>query len=63
MKPGSVIVDLAVETGGNCALSARPARWSTKHGVKIVGHINVPAGWRRRQSALRQEPAQLPHRR
>ena len=41
MKPGSVIVDLAVETGGNCELS-EAGRVVTKHGVKIVGWRNVP---------------------
>ncbi|MBI3453014.1 MAG: Re/Si-specific NAD(P)(+) transhydrogenase subunit alpha [Rhodospirillales bacterium] len=41
MKPGSVIVDLAVEAGGNCALS-EPGKVVVKHGVKIVGHLNVP---------------------
>ncbi len=41
MKPGSVIVDLAVETGGNCELT-EPGKVVTKHGVKIVGHLNVP---------------------
>jgi len=42
MKPGSVIVDLAVESGGNCALS-QPGEVVDAHGVKIVGHINVPS--------------------
>lgn len=42
MKPGSVIVDLAVENGGNCELS-EPDRISVKHGVKIVGYRNLPA--------------------
>lgn len=42
MKPGSVVVDLAVEQGGNCALS-EPGRVVVKHGVKIVGHLNVPS--------------------
>ncbi len=42
MKPGSVIVDLAVEQGGNCPLS-RPGEVVEAHGVKIVGHINVPS--------------------
>jgi len=42
MKPGSVIVDLAVETGGNCALT-QAGKVVTKHGVKIVGHLNVPS--------------------
>ncbi len=41
MKPGSVVVDLAVEAGGNCAGST-PGKIVTKHGVKIVGHVNVP---------------------
>src|SRR5215467_5763091 len=42
MKPGSVIVDLAVEQGGNCALS-RPGEVVAAGGVKIVGHLNVPS--------------------
>ncbi len=42
MKPGSVIVDLAVENGGNCALS-QAGKVVVKHGVKIVGHNNVPS--------------------
>ena len=41
MKPGSVIVDLAVEAGGNCPLS-EPGKVVVKNGVKIVGHTNVP---------------------
>jgi NAD(P) transhydrogenase subunit alpha len=41
MLPGSVIVDLAVEAGGNCPLS-QPGKVVVKHGVKIVGHTNVP---------------------
>jgi len=40
MKPGSVIIDLAVEQGGNCALSELD-KVVEKHGVKIVGHANV----------------------
>ncbi|WP_119460306.1 Re/Si-specific NAD(P)(+) transhydrogenase subunit alpha [Rhodospirillaceae bacterium SYSU D60014] len=42
MKPGSVIVDLAVEQGGNCPLS-EPGQVVEAHGVKIVGHLNVPS--------------------
>ena len=42
MKPGSVIVDLAVETGGNCALSVYD-QVVVRHGVTIVGHANYPA--------------------
>jgi NAD(P) transhydrogenase subunit alpha len=41
MKPGSVIVDLAAETGGNCELT-EPGKVVVKHGVKIIGHLNVP---------------------
>jgi NAD(P) transhydrogenase subunit alpha len=42
MKPGSVIVDLAVEQGGNCPLSERD-KVVVKHGVRIVGHTNLAA--------------------
>src|SRR3546814_16506506 len=42
MKPGSVIVALAVEQGGNCPLSA-PGRVAEKYGVRIVGYPNVPS--------------------
>ena len=42
MKAGSVIVDLAVEQGGNCELSER-GKEVRKHGVLIVGHPNLPA--------------------
>jgi NAD(P) transhydrogenase subunit alpha len=41
MRPGSVIVDLAVERGGNCEL-AKPGQVVEAGGVKIVGHLNVP---------------------
>ncbi len=51
MKPGAVIVDLAVETGGNCELS-QPGKVVTKHGVRIVGHINVPGRLAEDASAL-----------
>jgi NAD(P) transhydrogenase subunit alpha len=40
MRPGSVIVDLAVERGGNCEL-AKPGQVIETGGVKIVGHLNV----------------------
>ena len=42
MKPGSVIVDLAVENGGNCALSEM-GKVVEVNGVKIIGHANFPA--------------------
>ncbi|MGE5506811.1 MAG: Re/Si-specific NAD(P)(+) transhydrogenase subunit alpha [Actinomycetota bacterium] len=42
MRPGSVIVDLAVEAGGNCPISELD-KVVTKHGVTLVGYGNVPA--------------------
>lgn len=42
MKPGSVIVDLAAERGGNCELT-EPGKVVTKYGVTIVGLVNVPS--------------------
>jgi NAD(P) transhydrogenase subunit alpha len=41
MKSGSVIVDLAVERGGNCELST-PGEVVEKHGVTIMGRFNLP---------------------
>lgn len=40
MKPGSVIVDLAAATGGNCALT-RPGEVVTVHGVHIIGYLDL----------------------
>jgi len=42
MKPGSVLVDLAVEQGGNVSL-AKPGEVVDVGGVKIVGHLNLPS--------------------
>jgi H+-translocating NAD(P) transhydrogenase subunit alpha len=42
MKPGSVIVDLAAETGGNCELS-EPGESVLRHDVKILAPLNVPS--------------------
>ncbi|MGN6304766.1 MAG: Re/Si-specific NAD(P)(+) transhydrogenase subunit alpha [Mesorhizobium sp.] len=42
MKPGSVIVDLAVERGGNVEGAVAGKVVTTANGVKIVGHLNVP---------------------
>ena len=42
MKPGSVIVDLAAEAGGNCALTRR-GEVVEADGVRIIGHNNWPA--------------------
>jgi H+-translocating NAD(P) transhydrogenase subunit alpha len=43
MKPGSVIVDLAVEQGGNCEGSRLGEIAVSANGVRIVGHANVPS--------------------
>jgi NAD(P) transhydrogenase subunit alpha len=51
MKPGSVIVDLAVEAGGNVE-GAVAGEIVVKHGVKIVGHRNVPSRLAADTSAL-----------
>ncbi len=42
MKPGSVIVDLAAEKGGNCACT-EPGRDVVVHGVTIIGRTNLPS--------------------
>jgi NAD(P) transhydrogenase subunit alpha len=42
MRPGSVIVDLAAEQGGNCALT-EPGKEVVKHGVTIIGPLNLPS--------------------
>ena len=51
MKPGSVLVDLAVEQGGNVE-GAVAGEVVVKHGVKIVGHRNVPSRLASDASAL-----------
>jgi NAD(P) transhydrogenase subunit alpha len=42
MKPGSVIVDLAAEMGGNCELTS-PGETVVRDGVTIVGEVNLPS--------------------
>jgi NAD(P) transhydrogenase subunit alpha len=42
MKKGSVIVDLAAENGGNCALT-EPGSVVERHGVHIIGYIDLPS--------------------
>ncbi len=51
MKPGSVIVDLAVEQGGNVSAS-KAGEIVEAGGVKIIGHLNVPARLAADTSAL-----------
>jgi NAD(P) transhydrogenase subunit alpha len=41
MKPGSVIVDLAAETGGNCELTRPGETISSENGVTIAGPLNL----------------------
>ncbi len=42
MRPGSVIVDMAIEQGGNCPLTERD-KIVVRHGVKLIGITNLPA--------------------
>ena len=51
MKPGSVIVDLAGEQGGNCELS-KPGKTVIEHGVKILAPLNVPSTLAEHASSL-----------
>jgi len=43
MKPGSVIVDLAAQTGGNCELTVADQVTMTDNGVKIIGYTDLPS--------------------
>jgi len=43
MRPGSIIIDLAVEQGGNCEGARFGETVVTENGVRIVGHANVPS--------------------
>jgi H+-translocating NAD(P) transhydrogenase subunit alpha len=51
MKPGSVIVDLAGEAGGNCELT-EPGETVIRHDVKIVSPLNLPASMAEHSSQL-----------
>jgi H+-translocating NAD(P) transhydrogenase subunit alpha len=42
MKPGSVVIDMAADQGGNCEGSA-PGEMVVRHGVRIYGPVNLPA--------------------
>ena len=42
IKPGSVIVDLASENGGNCSLT-KPGEINVVNGVKIIGYTDFPS--------------------
>ena len=51
MKPGSVIVDLAAEQGGNCELT-EPGQVVVKHGVTIIGYADLPSRLAKQSSTL-----------
>jgi NAD(P) transhydrogenase subunit alpha len=51
MKPGSVIVDLAGESGGNCELTV-PGETVIRHDVKIISPLNLPASMAEHSSQL-----------
>jgi NAD(P) transhydrogenase subunit alpha len=51
MKPGSVIVDMAAEQGGNCELT-EPGQAVVKHGVTIIGYTDLASRLARQSSSL-----------
>ena len=51
MKPGSVIVDMAAEQGGNCELT-EPGQAAVKHGVTIIGYTDLVSRLARQSSTL-----------
>ena len=51
MKPGSVIVDMAAEQGGNCELT-EPGTVVVKHGVTIIGYTDLPSRLAKQSSTL-----------
>ena len=52
MKPGSVIVDLAAEKGGNCKLTVMDEKIVTKNGVTIIGYTDFPSRMASQSSTL-----------
>ncbi|MFK7765125.1 MAG: Re/Si-specific NAD(P)(+) transhydrogenase subunit alpha [Roseobacter sp.] len=52
MKPGSVIVDLAAEKGGNCKLTVMDEKIVTDNGVTIVGYTDFPSRMATQSSSL-----------
>ena len=52
MKPGSVIVDLAAERGGNCDLTVPDQAIDTAHGVRIIGYTDFPSRMATQASTL-----------
>lgn len=51
MKPGSVIVDLAAEQGGNCEVT-HPGQVTQHHGVTVIGYVDLPSRLATQSSAL-----------
>lgn len=51
MKPGSVVVDLAAEQGGNCELT-EPGTIAVKHGVSLIGYTDLPSRMAAQSSQL-----------
>ena len=51
MKPGSVIVDMAAEQGGNCELT-EPGKVVVRHGVTIIGYADLPSRLAKQSSTL-----------
>ncbi|MBI2226536.1 MAG: Re/Si-specific NAD(P)(+) transhydrogenase subunit alpha [Betaproteobacteria bacterium] len=51
MKPGSIIVDMAAEQGGNCELT-EPHQVTVKHGVTIIGYSDLPSRLSKQSSTL-----------
>ncbi|WP_341366756.1 Re/Si-specific NAD(P)(+) transhydrogenase subunit alpha [Yoonia sp. BS5-3] len=52
MKPGSVIIDLAAERGGNCKLTVKDEKIVTDNGVTIVGYTDFPSRMAAQSSTL-----------
>ncbi|WP_066704183.1 Re/Si-specific NAD(P)(+) transhydrogenase subunit alpha [Celeribacter ethanolicus] len=52
MKPGSVIVDLAAEKGGNCKLTVKDEKIVTENGVTIIGYTDFPSRMATQASTL-----------
>jgi len=51
MRPGSVVVDLAAEQGGNCELT-EPGQVVVRHGVTIIGYTDLPSRLSKQSSTL-----------
>lgn len=52
MKPGSVVVDLAAERGGNCDLTVKDEKIETRNGVTIIGYTDLPSRMATQASTL-----------